>query len=176
MEKTLDLEGNNEFVLRKIKLPEENRLLISIHETYDLEYGFSRDHQEYIQLAEYLTRYSDIYHPMVLEKDGIPSGYIRAYDRLSTSSCGVVLMLDLVYVFPDHRKLGYGKILMAKFIEFAKKSGARRIDLLTDLDNPAAVKIYQQLGFKGRERFQMVYFLTAQPDLLSYLDRKINKS
>ncbi|MFH2115803.1 MAG: hypothetical protein ABIJ86_14985, partial [Spirochaetota bacterium] len=46
-------------------------------------------------------------------------------------------------------------------------------DLLADIGNETAIKIYRDLGFKGRTRFQMHRFLKEQEDLASYFEKKV---
>lgn len=159
-------------VFRKMRFPEDQELLFEIHKVYDQEYGFSREEDEYsIQMAFYSMNEA-IYHPLVLLVGGKPAGYIRGYDRISMSSCETVMMLDLVYILPDYRGMGFGKLLMEQFLEFAKKVKAVRIDLLADRDNEAAVQLYRSLGFKGRNRYQMIRFMIENPELEAVFEKK----
>ncbi len=156
----------------KLAFPEHRSILIEIHKAYDREYGFQRDVSEYQVLVDYLAQHIDIYHPFVLFADNKPAGYMRAYDRLSTSSCGLVLMLDLIYVLPEYRGKGLGREMMRYLVEFAAATGKSRIDLLTDLDNPAAVGLYEKFDFHGRNRFQMIRFIKTHADLQRYFEER----
>ncbi|HPQ41603.1 MAG TPA: GNAT family N-acetyltransferase [bacterium] len=159
-------------IFRKMRFPEDRDILYAIHRAYDEEYGLSRSMEEYQKQMEFYSLHSTIYHPLVLMVGDQPAGYIRAYDRISMSSCDIVLMLDLVYVLPDFRKMGFGRILMEQFMAFAQKIEAIRIDLLADRDNEAAVELYRSLGFKGRNRYQMIRFMQDNPELEEMFDRK----
>ncbi len=165
-----------DYVFRKLVMPQDESLLIKIHKTYDTEYGFERGDGDYSILTEYLRRHGDTYHPLALIMGGEVAGYMRAYDRLSTSSCDIVMMLDLVYVMPDFRGRGCGKILMAELLKYAYREKKARIDLLTDHDNPAAKNLYAKFGFKGRDRHQMILFLKDQPSLVEYFEHRLKKS
>ncbi len=167
---------NQEYTFRKLRLPADSEILVAIHAIYDRENNFTRKPEEYQILIDYLSEHGDIYHPLVLFIDNQPAGYIRAYDRLSTSSCDLVLMLDLVYILPSYRGKGLGTIIMKEFLAFAAHNRSARIDLLTDLDNPAAVNLYKKCGFKGRNRFQMIRFLKDQTDLLDYFEKKCEQT
>jgi ribosomal protein S18 acetylase RimI-like enzyme len=169
LERTKDMP---KYRLAKLDLPRDRDILIEIHRIFGDEYGFTHDPADLDALVEYLAEHADIYHPLCLFQEDEPVGYVRAYDRLSTSSCGLVLMLDLVYVLPTHRGHGLGKILMKGFIDFAAELKRLRIDLLTDHDNPAAIHLYKQFGFQGRDRHQMVLFIKDQPDLLAYMEKR----
>lgn len=159
-------------VFRKMRFPEDQELLYDIHRAYDEEYGLNRTVEDYRTQMEFYSMHSAIYHPLVMLVGDKPAGYIRAYDRISMSSNDIVLMLDLVYVLPDFRGMGFGRILMDQFMAFAKKIEAVRIDLLADRDNDAAVELYRSLGFKGRNRYQMIRFLKDNPELEAIFQRK----
>lgn len=163
---------NRKLLFRKMVFPEDRTYLFEIHRIYDQEYGLSRDAEAWLTQMEFYRANAGIYHPLILLTEQQPAGYIRAYDRISMSSSDVVMMLDLVYILPEFRGQGLGKILMQKFLEFAKASGAVRIDLLTDKDNPAALRLYESLGFQGRNRYQMISFLKANPQLVAILEKK----
>ncbi|MBN1879777.1 GNAT family N-acetyltransferase [bacterium] len=159
-------------IFRKMRFPEDQELLYAIHRSYDKEYGLDRDPEEYkIQMGFYSIN-TTIYHPMILLIGDQPAGYIRGYDRISMSSCDIVLMLDLVYIMPEFRGMGFGRIMMEKFIEFGQIKKVARIDLLTDLDNESAVSLYKSLGFKGRNRHQMICFIKDNKELEEYFEKK----
>lgn len=159
-------------VFRKMRFPEDHEILHAIHQAYADEYGLPRTVKDYETQMEFYSLHSTIYHPLVLMVGDQPAGYIRAYDRISMSSCDIVLMLDLVYILPDFRKMGFGRILMDQFMAFARKIDAVRIDLLADRDNEAAVDLYRSLGFKGRNRYQMIRFMKDNPELEEMFERK----
>ncbi len=171
MSKQIDIM-KQKVVFRKMRFPEDQELLVTIHRSYDKEYGLSRSPEEYLVQMGFYSINATLYHPMVLLVGDEPAGYIRGYDRISMSSCDTVLMLDLVYVLPEFRKLGFGRIMMEKFLEFGKMNKAVRVDLLTDLDNESAVSLYKSLGFKGRNRHQMICFLKENKELEDYFEKK----
>jgi len=159
-------------VFRKMRFPEDQELLFQIHREYDEEYGLSRDPEEYrVQMAFY-SMHSSIYHPLILLVGDKPAGYIRGYDRISMSSCDTVLMLDLVYILPAFRGMGFGRLLMEQFLAFSDKINSVRIDLLADRDNEAAVQLYRSLGFKGRNRYQMIKFNKENAELEKIFEEK----
>ncbi len=162
----------NEMIFRKMVFPEDRDYLFEIHRIYGLEYGLSHDTNAWHTQMEFYRVNKTIYHPLILLVEQIPAGYIRAYDRISMSSSDIVTMLDLVYILPEYRGKGLGKILMQKFLDFAEASGTVRIDLLTDMDNPAAVHLYESFGFKGRNRYQMINFLKDNPQLNTVFEQK----
>jgi ribosomal protein S18 acetylase RimI-like enzyme len=159
-------------IFRKMRFPEDRDFLYDIHTIYDEEYGLSRNPDAYRKQMEFFSANAAIYHPLMLLDGQKPAGYARAYDRISMSSSDIVMMLDLVYILPEYRGLGFGRIIMEKFLLFAENAGVVRIDLLTDLDNPAAVHLYESFGFKGRNRYQMILFIKDNPQLVRYFEQK----
>jgi ribosomal protein S18 acetylase RimI-like enzyme len=158
--------------LRRLELPRDREVLLAFHRMYDAEYKFQRTPKDEETLLGYLQAHGDIYHCLILYEQGDPVGYMRGYDRMSTSSCDIVFMLDIVYVAPGHRGKGVGKRMIAELLRFAKERGAARIDLLVDLENEAARRLYAEHGFRGRTRMQMHTFLKDNPDLLRYFEKK----
>ncbi len=159
-------------VFRKMRFPEDQALLYEIHRVFDREYNLTRNDDEYRIQMEFYAMNAAIYHPLVFLVGDKPAGYVRGYDRISMSSSDIVMMCDLVYILPEFRGHGFGRLLMEKFIEFAVQTDAARIDLLTDLDNENAVALYESFGFKGRNRYQMIYFLKQNDQLVEYFNRK----
>jgi ribosomal protein S18 acetylase RimI-like enzyme len=161
-----------ETALRRLELPRDRDVLLAFHRMYDEEYKFQRAPEDPQRLLDYLQAHADIYHCLIFHEKGLPVGYMRGYDRMSTSSCDIVFMLDIVYVAPEHRGKGAGKHMIAELLRYVKAAGAARIDLLVDLENDAARKLYSDFGFRGRTRMQMHTFLKDNPDLLKYFEKK----
>ena len=51
-------------------------------------------------------------------------------------------------VLSDHRKKGYGRKLMENAILRCKEKGCNLLELNTEIDNNAANKLYQSMGFQ----------------------------
>lgn len=161
--------------LERLQLPRDRELLEKFHDLYDREYEFRRSEEDRRGFVEYLERHQDIYHCLVFYAGEEPAGYIRGYERISTSSCDIVFMLDIVYVAPDMRSKGIGKKMIGALVEHCRNIGAARIDLLADLGNEVAQKLYESFGFRGRTRFQMHRFLKDHPDLDNYFKKKVEE-
>lgn len=76
-------------------------------------------------------------------------GFVQLYPSFCSVVAAKILILHDLYVDKCDRKTGIGEALMNKATEYAKESGASRIDLLTDLDNKAGQSLYQKLGYKN---------------------------
>lgn len=66
---------------------------------------------------------------------------------VSTALGERVALLEDMVVAPAARGAGVGSALLGEAIAFARRSGCRRITLLTDGDNEAARRFYARQGF-----------------------------
>jgi len=53
-----------------------------------------------------------------------------------------------LWVSPDRRREGLGNVVMAALLEWAAERGATTAYLQTRGDNPAALALYDRLGFR----------------------------
>ena len=56
--------------------------------------------------------------------------------------------IDTISVFPDKQGFGTGSELINKMINYASKSGHKKIGLLADKNNTKAKKLYVRMGFE----------------------------
>jgi ribosomal protein S18 acetylase RimI-like enzyme len=75
-------------------------------------------------------------------------GFVQLYPSFCSVDAIKIFTLYDLYVDECDRKSGIGEALMNKATEFAKESGASRIDLLTAFDNKAGQHLYEKLGYK----------------------------
>lgn len=63
------------------------------------------------------------------------------------------LSLGIMYILPEHRRKGLGKMMVELFIDYAKEKGFNSIYTKTWSSNVSSNKIFNDLGFKeiGRE-------------------------
>ena len=74
-------------------------------------------------------------------------GFAQIRYRLSVWESGEDAWLEDVFVREDARGDGYGRTLVNAAIERAKSRGCARIQLETNRNNAAAVKLYESVGF-----------------------------
>lgn len=67
-------------------------------------------------------------------------------------SAGLEAYLEELYVVPKLRGRGIGRALLDAVVEFARESGADRIDLGTSEDDTAARALYESAGFTNRDK------------------------
>ncbi len=75
-------------------------------------------------------------------------GMVSVLFTVSTALGTEVGLLEDLIVAPNARGLGIGTALLEHALAFAKARKLARISLLTDADNEAAQRLYQQAGFQ----------------------------
>ena len=71
--------------------------------------------------------------------------------------------LEELYVVPDRSGEGHGRMLMESSLALARERGATTMELGTAVDDTAARRLYESLGFtnlekEGRPETQMLYY------------------
>jgi GNAT superfamily N-acetyltransferase len=84
----------------------------------------------------------------VLRVDGRAAGMANALITVSTAEGGRVLLLEDVIVAREYRGSGLGRRLVEHVLAWAAGQGMRRVTLLADRDNRAALDFYARLGFQ----------------------------
>ncbi len=79
--------------------------------------------------------------------------------------------LKRMYIQPDHRGLGLGKILLENVIELAKKRGYKYVRLDTLKNLASALHLYREFGFKDIEPYRF----NPRNDVL-YLEKQIDEN
>jgi ribosomal protein S18 acetylase RimI-like enzyme len=64
---------------------------------------------------------------------------------------------DGLYVSPDYRKLGIGRMLLEKTEERVKALHVGNLSLLCDTENTAGLALYEKVGFKEGLKFIWMY-------------------
>lgn len=82
--------------------------------------------------------------PLVALVDDTPAGL--AWARVADDDAEVAHLYQ-VWVAPEHRGLGIGRLLIERAIAWARESGLRVLLLDVTAGNSAAVQLYRQLGF-----------------------------
>lgn len=83
---------------------------------------------------------------LAYDEGGVAGVCVISY-AISTSIGGVVAKLDDVSVKAEKRGQGIGTALLAQLKEQLRRESVMRIDVGVHLDNPAARKFYEDLGF-----------------------------
>jgi GNAT superfamily N-acetyltransferase len=86
---------------------------------------------------------------------GPPCGVVLANYHWSLKFAGRSLWIEELYVTPDFRRRGIGRVLVAQVLDYAEEHGFNGIDLEAYQGNTPASVLYRTMGFHrlGRERF-----------------------
>ena len=84
----------------------------------------------------------------VLRTDHRIIGMVNLLFTISTARGGFVILMEDVVIHPDHRRLGYGSMLVKYVIDFARQKDFKRITLLTDRISAESQSFFHQLGFE----------------------------
>ena len=77
----------------------------------------------------------------------IPIGFTLLYTCFSSVSMKPVFILNDLFVLPDQRSKGIGKLLLEKAQDHCLEQNYKGLALETAIDNPAQ-KLYEKLGWK----------------------------
>lgn len=75
-------------------------------------------------------------------------GMVNLLFTISTARGGFVILMEDVVIHPDHRKLGYGRMLVDHVVVFARQKNFKRITLLTDKMSAASQEFFAKMGFE----------------------------
>ena len=81
------------------------------------------------------------------------TGFCQLYPTFCSVDASPIYSLYDLYVAPEHRKTGTGRLLLLAAEEQARRSGKTRMDLTTAKTNLPAQSLYAALGWKRDEVF-----------------------
>ncbi len=85
--------------------------------------------------------------------DSQPIGHIAICFGYSIEFCGRDAIIDEMFIVPEHRGKGFGKVVLALVKSEAGKLGANALHLEVARSNERARRLYQSAGFVSREQF-----------------------
>ncbi len=103
--------------------------------------GLQSDHHLKNLMQRYPAKYG-------LIKSG---GSVKAVGRIAT--LGTWAMATRLFVDPSHRGKGLAQQLMLRLMAAAKEDGATKIALQVDLENAAALALYDSMGFRLHHKY-----------------------
>jgi mycothiol synthase len=77
-----------------------------------------------------------------------PSGEIAAFCIIWTDELNKVGHFEPVGTHPDFQRMGLGKSLLMEGLRRLKFEGMNEADVCTNYDNPAAIRLYESVGFQ----------------------------
>jgi GNAT superfamily N-acetyltransferase len=106
-------------------------------------------------LAERLERGESVLLLALLDQEGreIPAGLAQLYPSFSSVSMRRLWILNDLYVSQDARHHGVARALLQAAREYAERTGAKGLELMTARDNSAAQALYESMGWRRDEDF-----------------------
>jgi len=92
-------------------------------------------------------------------RDGTAAGFTQLYPLFSSVSATRKYLLNDLYVVPQARRSGAARGLIEAATHFARANGAASMSLSTAVDNAAAQRLYESLGWE-RDTSYYEYNLT----------------
>lgn len=86
-------------------------------------------------------------------------GFTQLYPSFSSASLARIFVLNDLFVSPQARRRGVGRLLLEAAAEFGRNAGATRLVLSTEWSNKTAQSLYERLGWK-RDTLFCSYELT----------------
>ncbi len=117
-------------------------------ELFTLESDFQPERNKQLRGLRVILDDQNIGRLFVLRIAGKVVGMANALITVSTAEGGHVLLLEDVIVSREHRGKGLGRRLVEHALEWARGQGMKRVTLLADRDNHAALDFYRTLDFR----------------------------
>lgn len=86
-------------------------------------------------------------------KDGKIVAFTQFYPSLCSLEMRPIWILYDLFVHPDARRNGVGRLLLEQAKQFGIEQGAARLELSTENTNTPAQSLYENIGWKRDEKF-----------------------
>jgi len=86
-------------------------------------------------------------------RDGDAVGFTQLYPSFSSGALARIYVLNDLFVDPNARRAGAGAALLEAAADYARRVGAIRLVLSTELTNIPAQALYEKLGWKRNIEF-----------------------
>lgn len=96
-----------------------------------------------------LTNENAVY--FCIEEDGNVVGYVGMWNISGEGN------INNVAVLPEHRRKGYGKLLLSHLISYAKEHNLSFLTLEVRVSNEGAIRLYESCGFIAVGRRKKYY-------------------
>jgi ribosomal protein S18 acetylase RimI-like enzyme len=80
-------------------------------------------------------------------------GFVQIFESWSTVRLAPVLILEDLFVEPEHRMHGVARSLIHAAVAYARETGAAAMFLETAVDNERAQRVYEREGWRREEQF-----------------------
>lgn len=141
-----DFDSN--YLIRRANHNDINRLIRLLRILFSIETDFAINESKQRSGLEIMLGDPDNRCVMVAEINQKIVGMCTAQLLVSTAEGGLAALIEDMVVDYDYRRRGIGKKLLSSIEGWAVEKGARRLELLTDLNNTPALEFYEKMNWK----------------------------
>lgn len=135
-------------MIRKALLEDTEELSILLDSLFSQENEFAPDAKKQKRALKKIITSKKLGDIFVLEIDKEIVAMVNILYTYSTALGAKVALLEDMVVKENKRQKGYGSKLLKGVLKAMKKKRVLRVTLLSDFDNEAAHKFYENFGFK----------------------------
>jgi GNAT superfamily N-acetyltransferase len=106
-------------------------------------------------LAQALFGSDSVAEALIAEHEAETAGFALFFRTFSTWLCRPGLWLEDLYVEPEHRRAGIGRLLLGRLAEIALERGYGRLEWTALVWNELALNFYDSLGATRLEEWRI---------------------
>jgi GNAT superfamily N-acetyltransferase len=92
---------------------------------------------------------------VALGEGGDALGFVQLFPSFSSGAAARILILNDLFVVPDARRAGVGRLLLRAAAEYGRVVGAVRLTLSTEVTNTSAQALYEAEGWRLQTDFRV---------------------
>jgi GNAT superfamily N-acetyltransferase len=139
-------------------LPQLTDLLV---ELFEQEGDFTPDRSKQMRGLRLILEQPSRGRIFVIRENGMILATINLLFTISTAEGGFVILLEDVIVHRDYRGKGFGGLLLAHALDYAKRKDFLRITLLTDRVNADGQAFFKKHGFSESKMIPLRLILST---------------
>jgi len=135
-------------IIRPAKDSDIEKLIELLKVLFSIEKDFIFNEESQKRGLELMLQDSKSRCIFVAELQGVVIGMISAQALISTAEGGISVLVEDVVIDENYRGQGIGRELLKTMERWAIEKGARRLQLLADINNSSALTFYDKLNWK----------------------------
>lgn len=142
-------EDQSRILIRKAALDDIDVLCTMIMDLFMIEDDFSPDINKQRVGLDMLINGGPCSVMLIAEVKSEIAGMVNLQRIISTAAGGYSVLLEDLYVKPEFRKKGMGRMLIDHAVQWGKQCGALRVQLAADIRNKPAISFYLKESFNA---------------------------
>ncbi len=137
-----------DIIIRKAVMSDIETLTVLLAELFSIEDDFEIDPAKQKKALSIIICGENGGTIFVSETGSHIIGMVNLQKVVSTAAGGLSVLLEDLYVKPEFRNKGIGKMLLDQAADWGRDQNALRIQLAADLRNKQAISFYERQNFK----------------------------